>query len=118
MKGNRTKYIICILLLLAALLFSTGIKDLIPSGGGTELKIGVFADSYWGVHNGYEHRIPDDAIKLYEKDHPGVKVSYETGILKEEYAEWLAGQIMKGEAPDVCFVKPEDFDLLIKRQAH
>ncbi|MCR5000330.1 MAG: extracellular solute-binding protein [Lachnospiraceae bacterium] len=117
MRGNRTKYIICILLLLAALLFSTGVKDLIPSGAGTELKIGVFADSYWGVHNGYEHRIPDDAIKFFEKDHPGVRISYETGILKEDYTEWLAEQIMKGEAPDVFLVMPEDFDLLIKMQA-
>ncbi len=117
MRGNRTKYIICIFLLLVALIFSTGIKDLIPSGRGTELKIGVFADSYWGVHNGYEHRIPDDAIRLFAKDHPDVRISYETGILKEDYTEWLAGQIMKGEAPDVFFVMPEDFDLLIKMQA-
>ncbi len=117
MAGNRTKYIICIFLLLTALFFSAGIKDLIPAGRGSDLKIGVFADSYWGVHNGYEHRIPDDAIRLFEKDHPGISVSYETGILKEDYTEWLAEQIMKGEAPDVFFVLPEDFDLLIKMHA-
>ena len=117
MAGNRTKYIICIFLLLTAFFFSAGIKDLIPAGRGTDLKIGVFADSYWGVHNGYEHRIPDDAIRMFEKDHPGISVSYETGILKEDYTEWLAEQIMKGEAPDVFFVLPEDFDLLIKMHA-
>ena len=117
MAGNRTKYIICIFLLLTAFFLSAGIKDLIPAGRGTDLKIGVFADSYWGVHNGYEHRIPDDAIRMFEKDHPGISVSYETGILKEDYTEWLAEQIMKGEAPDVFFVLPEDFDLLIKMHA-
>lgn len=33
--------------------------------------IGVFSDSYWEVQNGYSYRILEDAIRIFEKEHPG-----------------------------------------------
>ena len=49
------------------------------------------------------------AIKKFEKEHPGVKVHYETGIRKEDYSEWLDRKILEGETPDVFMVLSDDF---------
>ena len=53
------------------------------------LEFGMFAESNWDVKNANAYVIIDDAIKKFEKEHPGVKVHYETGIRKEDYSEWL-----------------------------
>ena len=74
------------------------------------VRIGVFSDSYWEAQNGYAYRIVDDAIALFEEQHPGVKVEYVSGIMKEDYSEWLSEQMMKGTAPDVFFVTGEHFN--------
>lgn len=80
-------------------------------GGNTKNKItiGVFSDSYWEVQNGYSYRILEDAIDLFEKEHPGVRVEYVSGILKEDYSEWLSEQLLKNQGPDLFFVLQEDF---------
>lgn len=72
--------------------------------------IGVFSDSYWEVQNGYSYRILDDAAAVFEEQHPGVEVEYVSGILKEDYSEWLAEQLLSGNAPDLFFVIAEDFN--------
>lgn len=74
------------------------------------ITIGVFSDSYWEVQNGYSYRILEDAITIFEKQHPDVKVKYISGILKNDYSEWLAEQLLSGNAPDVFFVLAEDFN--------
>lgn len=51
-------------------------------GNKQTITIGVFSDSYWGVQNGYSYQIIDDAIKIFEDEHPGVKVEYVNGIIK------------------------------------
>lgn len=74
--------------------------------------IGVFSDSYWEVQNGYSYQILEDAIAVFEEQNPGVKVKFVSGILKEDYPEWLAEQLMLGEAPDVFMVPGESFNNL------
>ncbi len=74
------------------------------------IKIGVFSDSYWEVQNGYSYQILDDAIAQFEEQHPDVRVEYVSGIMKEDYSEWLAGEMMKGTGPDVFFVLSEYFN--------
>jgi len=83
----------------------------------TVLTIGVYSGSYWNTPNGNCYQILDDAISLFEKSHPGVKVEYVSGIPADDYSEWLAGQIMMGTEPDLYFVLPEDFDLLVSSGA-
>lgn len=73
------------------------------------LEFGVFAESNWDVKNANAYVIIDDAIKKFEKEHPGVKVHYETGIRKEDYSEWLDRKILEGETPDVFMVLSDDF---------
>ena len=82
-------------------------------GQETVLTIGVYSGSYWNTPNGNCYEILDEAISLFEEAHPGVKVEYVSGIPSEDYSEWLAGQIMMGTEPDLYFVLPEDFDLLV-----
>ncbi len=74
------------------------------------ITIGVFSDSYWEVQNGYSYRILEDAAAVFEEQHPDIKVDYVSGILKEDYSEWLAEQLLSGKAPDLFFVLSEDFN--------
>mgnify|MGYP000984169016 FL=1 len=54
----------------------------------------------------------DSLIKKFEKAHPHVKVVYESGIPKKDYADWLAEQVLKGEQPDLFMVPENDFSML------
>ena len=83
----------------------------------TVLTIGVYSGSYWNTPNGNCYHILDEAIALFEEAHPGVRVEYVSGIPADDYSEWLAGQILMGTEPDVYFVLPEDFDLLVSSGA-
>lgn len=74
------------------------------------ITIGVFSDSYWEVPNGYSYQILEDAIALFEEENPGVKVEYVSGILKDDYPEWLSEQLILGEAPDVFLLFGENFN--------
>ena len=83
----------------------------------TVLTIGVYSGSYWNTPNGNCYEILDEAIAMFEEANPGVKVEYVSGIPSNDYSEWLASQIMQGTEPDVYFVLPEDFDLLVSSGA-
>ena len=83
----------------------------------TVLTIGVYSGSYWNTPNGNCYEILDEAIAQFQEAHPGVKVEYVSGIPSEDYSEWLAGQILMGSEPDLYFVLPEDFDLLVSSGA-
>ena len=83
----------------------------------TVLTIGVYSGSYWNTPNGNCYQILDDTISLFEQSHPGVKVEYVSGIPAEDYSEWLSGQILMGTEPDLYFVLPEDFNLLVSSGA-
>lgn len=80
-----------------------------------ELKVGIFSGSNWEVPTGKSYAIVEDVIARFEAGHPGVKVTYVSGIMKRDYSEWLAEQALLGEAPDVFFVLPEDFNLLASK---
>lgn len=76
------------------------------------IRLGVYSGSSWDVPNSRENRIIDQAIAVFEERHPDVKVVYETGIPKEEYALWLSESIIQGEQADMFMVPEEDFSLL------
>lgn len=101
--------ILAALLLLGCLLLYTDGYRSFPGNAKKTITIGVFSDSYWEVQNGYSYQILEDAIGLFEKEHPGVKVEYVSGILKEDYSEWLSEQLIAGEGPDLFFILQEDF---------
>lgn len=110
---NKKKAIIgiacAILLICNWLIYSNGYRRL-PFFHNEEITIGVFSDSYWEVQNGYSYMILEDAISIFEEQHPGVQVKYVSGILKEDYSEWLSEQLLANNAPDIFFVLPEDFN--------
>lgn len=114
MKGNRKKKltvsIICVMLLVSGWLIYSDKYRILPMFREEVVTIGVFSDSYWEVQNGYSYRILEDAISIFEKQHPNVRVKYVSGILKEDYSEWLSEQLLSGTAPDIFCVLPEDFN--------
>lgn len=95
---------LCILVLLCVVYFNIN--------NDKTIRIGVFTGSPWGVPDAYTYEFIDDAIEKFEKEHPGVTVEYISGIMKEDYSEWLSGQVVAGKAPDVFMVLPDDFSVL------
>ena len=79
---------------------------------GTVIYFGMNAGSYWDVPTGSCYEVIDAAIRRFEEKHPGVKVTYTSGILKEDYPEWLAEQILLGKEPDVFMVPAGQLDIL------
>ena len=76
------------------------------------LELGVFSGSNWGVPSGESYKIIDGAIERFEKKYPGIKVKYESGIMKSDYSSWLSDKIVKGKEPDVFMVLDDDFNTL------
>ena len=109
----KRKYIVTVVLVLMLCLCLAGCSG----NKETVLTIGVYSGSYWNTPNGNCYQILDDAIAIFEQSHAGVKVEYVSGIPADSYSEWLAGQILKGTEPDLYFVLPEDFDLLVSSRA-
>ena len=73
------------------------------------ITFGMFAGSYWDVPYGNCYSIIHKAIERFEEENPNVKIKYVSGILKDDYSEWLSGEILKGKAPDVFMILPEGF---------
>ena len=101
-------------LVVLVLVFVSGILSfaLWSSSHEKVLHIGVYAGSSWDVPNSRENKVLDTLIKKFEKTHPHVKVVYESGIPKKNYADWLAEQVLKGEQPDLFMVPENDFSML------
>lgn len=101
---------ICVLLLLFIWMIASDAYKMLPGFYEKVIRIGVFSDSYWNVQNGYSYQILEDAIEEFEKQHPGTRVEYVSGIIREDYSEWLSEQMMRGTAPDIFFVPGEHFN--------
>lgn len=76
------------------------------------ITLGVFAGSNWDVPNGNSYQVIDDAIARFQKEHPNVKIVYDSGVQKEDYSLWLSEKIVSGKEPDVFLVPSEDFNTL------
>ncbi len=100
---------LCAFLLLLLWLIASDTYQKLPGFDKKVLRVGVFSDSYWEVQNGYSYQILEDAIAGFEKRHPGIRVEYVSGIIREDYSEWLSEQMMRGTAPDIFFVTGEHF---------
>lgn len=77
-----------------------------------ELELGIFAGSAWNVPNLNTFKFYDQAIDLYQKEHPETQISYKSGILRKDYSEWLFQQLLRGTEPDIFLILPEDFTIL------
>ena len=77
-----------------------------------ELHLGIYSGSSWDVPNGNEYLLIDQVIAKFEKEHPNVEVTYESGISKGDYSSWLSDGIINGKQPDIFIVPENDFNLL------
>ena len=113
-QGTNKRYALragsCLLLLLVIWMIASDTYLRLPGFYENVIRVGVFSDSYWGVQNGYSYQILENAIARYEEEHPGVRVEYVSGIIREDYSEWLSEQMMKGTVPDIFFVPGEHFN--------
>ena len=111
-KKIRKAHVVMVLVLLLCLYLAVW-----GANRETVLTVGVYSGSYWNTPNGNCYQILDEAIAMFEERYSDVKVEYVSGIPAGSYSEWLAEQILKGTEPDVYFVLPEDFDLLVSSGA-
>lgn len=74
------------------------------------LEFGTFAGSNWNVANANSFIIFDKAIERFEAEHPGVKIHYYSGVMKDDYSEWFSRKLLAGEEPDVFMVLGTDFN--------
>ena len=105
----RLRHLVVLVLVFVSVILSFALWS---SSHEKVLRIGVYAGSSWDVPNSRENKALDTLIKKFEKTHPHVKIIYESGIPKKNYADWLAEQILKGEQPDLFMVPENDFSML------
>ncbi|MGT2929955.1 ABC transporter substrate-binding protein [Streptococcus dentasini] len=80
------------------------------------LELGLYTDSSWNVPSDEGTRLMDHVIAKFEKEHPNVKVTYESGIDKDDYADWLSDKIVLGQTPDIFMVPDGSFSSLAQNQ--
>ncbi len=78
-KKNKL-YTISILIIL--IIFFGGIYKFIFTPKKVTLTLGIQEGSSWGVPQGKENKVIDDAIRRFEKENPGIEIEYESGIRK------------------------------------
>ncbi len=74
------------------------------------LTFGMFAGNQWDVPDDDCYKIIDETIEKFEKKYPNVEIQYDSGILKDDYSEYISQKALNGELPDVFMVLPEDFN--------
>ncbi len=108
---------ICSIVLIVLLLLFTSAHFLIKEEKPVILRFGMFSDSNWNAKSDNTARILEVAIRKFEKIHPEVKISVETGIRKKDYTEWLEGEFLTGKEPDVFMVPTDTFNVLASKGA-
>ena len=50
----------------------------------------MFAGNQWGVPDDNCYQMIDQVIKEFEKEYPNITIKYESGVMKDDYSEWLS----------------------------
>ena len=61
------------------------------------LTFGMFAGNKWDVPDDNCYQMIDQVIKEFEKEYPNVTIKYESGVMKDDYSEWLSQKALKGD---------------------
>ncbi|MCR5526665.1 MAG: sugar ABC transporter substrate-binding protein [Lachnospiraceae bacterium] len=85
----------------------------ISRGSKNKLKFAMFGGNNWDVAVQDSYEVMENVIERFERAHPDVEVVYETGVLKDDYSEWLSEKILSDDAPDVMAVSKTDFDRFV-----
>lgn len=112
-EKNTVKLILCAVLFIIC----AGAFNISRPEREVRLRIGIYAGSYWNTPGAESYQFIDHVIDRFEEMHENITVEYVSGISADDYSEWLAEQIVKGTDPDVYFVLPEDFSLLVSAGA-
>lgn len=57
------------------------------------LHLGIFSTSNWNVPESGTYTIVDEVISRFESTHPYVKVKYTSGIVRDDYSQWLSNRL-------------------------
>lgn len=106
MKVSYRRMLVAVLAILLVILCIVHIR----SRQEIVLEFGTFVGSNWNVANANSFIIFDKAIERFEAEHPGVKIHYYSGVMKDDYSEWFSRKLLAGEEPDVFMVLGTDFN--------
>lgn len=109
MKTDEKNFLRCAFAVIA--LFMMAVSGCSVPRKPTVIYLGSFAGSAWRVPNPDTYTLYDTAIALFEAANPDIKVVYKSGILRDDYSEWLAASILNEREPDCFFILPEDIHL-------
>lgn len=112
MNENRKKKSLIFLMILSICIVIVAIY--LKYHNQNTLKVGVYSGSSWGVPGTSYYEMFQDAIDRFHEKYPNINIEFEEGIPVDDYSEWLSGEILKGEEPDVYLVLPDDFSVLVK----
>ena len=93
----------------ALLAAGVGITGYLSGQREIVLEFAMFNGSNWDVAIQDSYPVIDEAIRIFEEEHPGVKIHYDSGIPKDEYSEWLSRRMLDDSTPDVMMILDQDF---------
>ncbi len=108
--GTHHHWIVIVVILMIISLLVTIVVPKLPIP--FTLRLGLFSTSNWGVPEAETYQVVDQLIDRFEEKHPYVQVEYISGIVKDDYSQWLSDQIVQGKQPDVFMVLDQDFNML------
>ncbi|MDF7638110.1 extracellular solute-binding protein [Lactobacillus sp. ESL0791] len=114
---NKSRKRLSLIGLFLLLIIGLGIWDSHIHQQKKTLTIGIYTSSSWNVPNGQQYHIIDYAIKKFKRNHPNIKVEYESGIQLDDYRNWLSEKIIENKMPDLVIVPSHDFNLLASEGA-
>lgn len=101
-----------IVLLVALMLFSSIFPALAEPD--VILRLGIYTGGRWDMPISDSDAFFDLLIDAFEARFPNVQVIYESGVLKQDYSDWLADRIMEDELPDVFLILQSDLNYLAR----
>lgn len=109
-RSNNHRVVMGISVFILIALILCQLRTCLPSS--KVLHLGIFSGSNWDVPESSTYEVVDEVIARFEESHPGMKVEYTSGIVKDDYSTWLSDQIVRGSLPGVFMILDEDFNML------
>lgn len=75
------------------------------------LKVALYSGNEWNVPQKDVYKVYDEAAQMFEKAYKdrNVKIEFRSGRMIQDYSEWFAEQVLRGNEADVFLILEEDF---------
>lgn len=77
------------------------------------LHFSFFSESAFSTETEQSYQVIDQAIQRFEANNPNVDIVYTTGLLKDDYLDYLNSALLGDETPDVMLLLSQDMSKYI-----